>query len=87
MDNKDLVLDLNELNLDELEDVNGGSYLGDLILRNDRVTTFINEKKIAGIPLQTCINLALEYLRPYVDQYFSREDLIVVVNKIYGETT
>ena len=72
-----------ELDLNALEAVNGGSGLSDMILNNDQVRAFIRDKKIAGIPLDICINLALDYLRSYINKYISRDEVIAFVSKVY----
>lgn len=72
-----------ELNLDELEAANGGSFMGDMILNNEQVRAFIRDKKIAGMPVELCITMALDYLRSYLDKYISRDQVIAFVNKIY----
>jgi hypothetical protein len=72
-----------ELNLDELEAANGGSLMSEMILNNEQVRAFIRDKKIAGIPVEVCITMALDYLRSYLDKYISRDQVIAFVNKIY----
>lgn len=72
-----------ELNLDELEAANGGSLMSEMILNNEQVRAFIRDKKIAGMPVELCITMALDYLRSYLDKYISRDQVIAFVNKIY----
>ena len=82
MDNE-LNLNLNELNLDELEAVNGGSVLADAILNSESIASFIRNNKTAGVALETCINRACDYLRAYLDKYISRQQVIDLVTRIY----
>ena len=78
--NKELNL---ELNLDDLESVNGGSGLSDAILNSEPVAEFIQNNKAAGATLEVCINLACDYLRSYLDRYITRDQVIALVTKIY----
>ena len=57
--------------------------MGDMILNNEQVRAFIRDKKIAGMPVELCITMALDYLRSYLDKYISRDQVIAFVNKIY----
>lgn len=83
MDDKKLALDLNELNLDELEAVNGGSLLADSILNNEAVRNFIRNNKIAGVALEQCITRVCDYLRSYLDKYITKQQIIDLVSAIY----
>ena len=83
MDEKDLRLDLGELNLDELEAVNGGSALSDAILRSEYIRRFIENNKIAGVALEACITRVCQELRAYLDKYFTRQQVIDLVTAIY----
>lgn len=83
MENKELNLNLNELNLDDLDAVNGGNMLSDAILNNESVANFIRDKKIAGVPLDACITLVCEYLGSCIGRYITRDQVISFVNKIY----
>lgn len=72
-----------DLNLDELETVNGGGALADAILNSESIASFIRNNKTAGVALETCINRACDYLRAYLDKYISRQQVIDLVTRIY----
>ena len=72
-----------DLNLDELETVNGGGALADAILNSESIASFIRNNKTAGVALETCINRACDYLRAYLDKYVSRQQVIDLVTRIY----
>lgn len=57
--------------------------MSEMILNNEQVRAFIRDKKIAGMPVELCITMALDYLRSYLDKYISRDQVIAFVNKIY----
>ena len=83
MSNEELNLNLDELNLDELEAVNGGGALADAILNSESIASFIRNNKAAGIALEVCINRACDYLRAYMDKYITRDQVIAIVTRIY----
>ena len=83
MSNEELNLNLDELNLDELEAVNGGGALADAILNSETIASFIRNNKAAGIALEVCINRACDYLRAYMDKYITRDQVIAIVTRIY----
>ena len=72
-----------DLNLDELETVNGGGALADAILNSESIASFIRNNKTAGVALEACINRACDYLRAYLDKYISRQQVIDLVTRIY----
>lgn len=72
-----------DLNLDELEAVNGGGALADAILNSESIASFIRNNKTAGVALEICINRACDYLRAYLDKYISRQQVIDLVTRIY----
>lgn len=72
-----------DLNLDELETVNGGGALADAILNSESIASFIRNNKAAGVALETCINRACDYLRAYMDKYITRDEIITLVTRIY----
>lgn len=72
-----------DLNLDELETVNGGGALADAILNSESIASFIRNNKDAGVALETCINRACDYLRAYMDKYITRDEIITLVTRIY----
>ena len=84
---KEDLLEMNDeildLNLDELETVNGGGALADAILNSESIASFIRNNKTAGIALEVCINRACDYLRAYMDKYITRDQIIAIVTRIY----